>query len=97
MVKTTTIGLKMNKVLFVTLAILAICKGQKSYENYKVFRVDVPSQKAFELLSSIHAIHFWNQGRVGSHADVMVAPTNLAEVEYKLRRNGFKYTVMVET
>ena len=63
----------MNKVIFVSLAILAFCNGQKSYENYKVFRVDVPSQETFDLLSSFSDIHFWNEGRVGSHADVMVA------------------------
>ena len=86
----------MNKVLFATLAILALCKGQKSYENYKVFRVDVPSQETFDLLSSFSAIHFWNEGRVGSHADVMVAPQNLAEVEYKLKRYNFEFNIMVE-
>ena len=86
----------MNKVIFVSLAILAFCNGQKSYENYKVFRVDVPSPETFDLLSSFSDIHFWNEGRVGSHADVMVAPQNLAEIEYKLKRYNFEFNIMVE-
>jgi len=53
----------------------------KSYENHQVLRVKVTSKENFDLLSSIDGISFWNAGRVGGDADVMVAPQDIERVK----------------
>ena len=68
----------------------------KSYEKYSVFRVEVGSREEFDLLSSIGYLHFWNEGRVGGHADVMVAPEALQYVQTQLLNYNFKFSTMIE-
>ena len=68
----------------------------KSYENYKVFRVETPTRKTFDTLSAISGLHFWNEGRAGGHADVMVAPAHLAYIQNQFEHFNFKYSIMVE-
>lgn len=66
----------------------------KSYENYKVFRVEIPTAESFDTLSSFSNLHFWNEGRIGGHVDVMVAPEHISKLEQDL--SEFKYSTMVE-
>ena len=81
-------------------ATLANCKilsdPVKSYENHQVLRVEIASKESHETLSSIHGIHFWNEGRIGGHADVMVAPEEIEQFKQFLSEQGFKYSTMVE-
>ena len=69
---------------------------QISYEGYKVLRVEVPSKTDFEALASLTDIHFWNQGRIGGHADVMVGPDHLKRAEVQLILKNLKYSIMIE-
>ena len=89
----------MGKVMICTLfAILALASANaepKSYENYKVFRVEVPTEEHMDTLSGLK-VHFWNQGRIGLHADVMIAPNDIPEVEYKLKLLNFNFSIMVD-
>jgi hypothetical protein len=79
---------------------LANCKilsdPVKSYENHQVLRVEIASKESHETLSSIHGIHFWNEGRIGGNADVMVAPQEIEQFKQFLSEQGFKYSTMVE-
>jgi len=68
----------------------------KSYENYQVLRVQITSKENYEILSSIRGIHFWNEGRIGSNADIMIAPEEIEEFKSFLVENGFEFSVMVE-
>ena len=68
----------------------------KSYENHQVFRIEIASKENHETLSSIHGIHFWNEGRIGGHADVMVAPEEIEQFKQFLSEQGFKYSTMIE-
>jgi len=81
-------------------ATLANCKilsdPVKSYENHQVLRVEIASKESHEILSSIHGIHFWNEGRIGGNADVMVAPQEIEQFKQFLSEQGFKYSTMVE-
>ena len=81
-------------------ASLANCKflsdSVKSYENYQVLRVQINSKENYEILSSIRGIHFWNEGRIGGNADVMIAPEEIEEFKSFLFGKGFEFSVMVE-
>ena len=68
----------------------------KSYENHQVLRVKVTSKENFDLLSSIGGITFWNAGRVGGDADVMVAPQDIEQVKTVFLHNRFEFTTMIE-
>ena len=63
-----------------------------SYEGYKVFRVETPTKDSYDTLAVIPDISFWKEGRIGGHADVMVAPNHLKKFILK----NLKYSVMVE-
>ena len=82
--------------IFLTVLALASANAEpKSYDNYKVFRVEIPSEEHLDSLAGLK-VHFWNQGRIGMHADVMVAPHDIPEIEYELKLLGFKYSIMVD-
>ena len=87
-------------VLLLTLAAFAASKSVKdpqiSYEGYKVLRVEVPTKTDFKALASFSDIHFWNEGRVGGHADVMVGPGHLKRAEVQLILKNLKYSIMIE-
>ena len=68
----------------------------KSYENHQVLRVKVTLKENFDRLSSIDGIHFWNHGRIGGNADIMVTPQNIERVKKNLSENGFEFTTMIE-
>ena len=68
----------------------------KSYENYQVLRVKIESKDQFDILSSISGIHFWNEGRIGGNADIMVAPNDIVQVRGYLLEQGFIVSTMVE-
>lgn len=68
----------------------------KSYENYKVFRVEIGSEADFQTLSSLKNLHFWNEGKRGGFADVMVAPQFIHQVRENLDNFALSYSVMVE-
>ena len=86
--------------MLLSLAAFAASKSTKdpqiSYEGYKVLRVEVPTKTDFEALSSLPDLHFWNEGRVGGHADVMVGPGHLKRAEVQLILKNLKYSVMIE-
>ena len=93
------------KVLIFALAnILALTQASillepaqsKSYENYSVLRIEVHTKEEFDLLSTLGDLHFWNEGRVGGHADVMVSPDALQEVQRQLLRRNFQFSTMIE-
>ena len=93
------------KVVFATLLLVGLSQasillepmGLKSYENYSVLRVEVPTREKFDLLSTLGGgLHFWNEGRVGGHADVMVSPQALQEVQNQLLEHNFKFSTMIE-
>ena len=68
----------------------------KSYENYQVLRVEIPTKSKAEELQAFENLQYWNEGRIGLYADVMVAPNVLQKVTKKLDENAFKFSVMVE-
>lgn len=67
-----------------------------SYDGFKVLRVEVPEKADFEALENINYISFWNDGKVGGHADVMVKPDDLARMEADLYAKNLKFSVMIE-
>ena len=67
-----------------------------SYENYQVLRVQINSKEKFDVLSAINGIHFWNEGRIGGNADVMVAPNDIIQVREYLLKQGFKFREVVK-
>ena len=94
----------MKVVIFAVAAILASAKASillepaqpKTYENFSVLRVEVHTREEFDLLYTVENLHFWNQGRVGGHADVMVSPELLQEVQKQLLRHNLKFSTMIE-
>ena len=68
----------------------------KSYENHQVLRVKITSKDNFDLLASIDGLNFWNSGRVGGFADVMVAPNDIDRVKAIFLHNRFEFTTMIE-
>jgi len=58
--------------------------------------VKVTSKENFELLSLIDGIHFWNEGRIGGNADVMVAPQDIERVKANFLHHRFEFTTMIE-
>jgi len=90
-------------IICVTLALFATLANGKvlsdpiiSYENYQVLRVKIESKDQFDILSSISGIHFWNEGRIGGNADIMVAPNDIVQVRGYLLEQGFIVSTMVE-
>jgi len=67
-----------------------------SYEGYKVFRVETPTKASYDTLAATSDISFWNEGRIGGHADVMVAPNHLKKSAEQFILKNLKYSVMVE-
>ena len=94
----------MKVVIFAVAAILASAKASillepaqpKTYENFSVLRVEVHTREEFDLLYTVENLHFWNQGRVGGHSDVMVSPELLQEVQKQLLRHNLKFSTMIE-
>ena len=68
----------------------------KSYESHQVLRVKITSKDNFDLLASIDGLNFWNSGRVGGDADVMVAPNDIDRIKAILLHNRFEFTTMIE-
>ena len=90
-------------IICATLALFATLANGKvlsdpiiSYENYQVLRVKIESKDQFDILSSISGIHFWNEGRIGGNADIMVAPNDIVQVKGYLLEQGFEFSTMVE-
>ena len=94
----------MKVVIFAVAAILASAKASillepaqpKTYENFSVLRVEVHTREEFDLLYTMENLHFWNQGRVGGHADVMVSPELLQKVQKQLLSHNLKFSTMIE-
>lgn len=90
----------MKKSLFVAFFCLALAKasiladGPVSYESHQVLRVEVPDRDSFDFLTTL-PVSFWNEGRVGGHADVMVAPDLQQHVVEELMHKQMQYSVMV--
>ena len=90
-------------IFFVTLVAFAnLANGKvlsdpvKSYENHQVLRVKIDSEKASNELSEILGVTFWNEGRIGGYADIMVAPQDITQVTENLKKQAFDFSTMVE-
>lgn len=68
----------------------------KSYENHRVLRVKIDSEEASYNLSEILGVTFWNEGRIGGYADIMVAPQDITQVTENLMKQEFDFSTMVE-
>ena len=68
----------------------------KSYENHQVLRVKIDSEEASYNLSEILGVTFWNEGRIGGYADIMVAPQDITQVKENLMKQEFDFSTMVE-
>ena len=68
----------------------------KSYENHRVLRVKIGSEEALHNLSEILGVTFWNEGRIGGYADIMVAPQDIMQVTENLIKQEFDFSTMVE-
>ena len=68
----------------------------KSYENHQVLRVKIASEEASNNLSEIAGVTFWNEGRIGGYADIMVAPKDIAQVTENLIKQELDFSTMVE-
>ena len=66
------------------------------HEGYKVFRIETPTKDSYDTLAVIPDISFWKEGRIGGHADVMVAPNHLKKSTEQFILKNLKYSVMVE-
>ena len=60
------------------------------------FRVETPTKASYDTLAATSDISFWNEGRIGGHADVMVAPNHLKKSAEQFILKNLKYSVMVE-
>ena len=60
------------------------------------FRVETPTRASYDTLAATSDISFWNEGRIGGHADVMVAPNHLKKSAEQFILKNLKYSVMVE-
>ena len=68
----------------------------KSYENHQVLRVKIDSEETSNNLSEIAGVTFWNEGRIGGYADIMVAPKDITHVTENLIKQEFDFSTMVE-
>ena len=68
----------------------------KSYENHQVLRVKIDSEETSNSLSEIAGVTFWNEGRIGGYADIMVAPQDITQVTENLMKQEFDFSTMVE-
>ena len=59
-------------------------------------RVETPTKASYDTLAATSDISFWNEGRIGGHADVMVAPNHLKKSAEQFILKNLKYSVMVE-
>ena len=59
-------------------------------------RVETPTKASYDTLAATSDISFWNEGRIGGHADVMVAPNHLKKSTEQFILKNLKYSVMVE-
>lgn len=48
------------------------------------------------LPPQIKRINFWNEGRVGGYADIMVAPEDIAGVKDSLMKKQFDFSSMID-
>lgn len=81
---------------FHSLQAKVIQDGVTSYEGFKVLRVEVPEKKDYEGLEALEYISFWNDARVGGHADVMVKPDDVVKLNTDLTAKNLKFSVMIE-
>lgn len=73
-----------------------------SFENYKVFSLDVSTKHQLDALHQLHdsdvgGISFWKSPSiVGQQSDIMVAPHQLAMFSELLQKYDFENHVMVD-
>ncbi len=87
-------------VAILGLALLAFAGAKTlpkvSYEGHKVLRVEVPDRESFDFIASLPDVHFWKEGTVGGHSDIMVKPNLVHLVETILKAQNFQFSTMVE-
>lgn len=89
-------------VLVLVVASSVRADQQVSFQNYKVFRLDVSSQRQLDALHQLHdasvdGISFWKPaGFVGQPSDIMVAPHRMAMFAELLQKYDFDNHVKVE-
>jgi len=94
----------MKCVLYLSVFLLALnsalasilTEEVKNYENFQVLRVKTESRNDIETLYGLNGVHFWNEGRIGGHADIMFQPSLLDNAKNELKKLGFEFSVMVE-
>ena len=88
----------MWNLFFIAFALLFLVTNSQmvSYEGFKVFRVEFPTEESFKILSAIPDISFWAEDHVSGHADIMISPSDLEKTIEKLTSNELEYSVMVE-
>ena len=59
-------------------------------------KVKIDSEEASYNLSKILGVTFWNEGRIGGYADIMVAPHDITQVTENLKKQEFDFSTMVE-
>ena len=63
----------------------------KSYQNYKVFRVQIPDQKSLEQITSLRDVHVWKNFYGGS-ADLMIGPKSFSNFQIL----NLNYSIIIE-
>ena len=91
----------MKVVALVLLGLLALASAddRKSYDGYKVLRIQVESKSQADILSRLdmeNVFDFWNNIRTEGPVDIMTSPEKLSTLEKFLERNQMSYSVMIE-
>ena len=89
--------------MFRTFIILCIActfvqgKSTNTYDNFKVFRVDIPDEAAakFVLNDLKNYVDIWAEPRIGHHSDIMIPPKDLDRVVNMLKQASIGYSVMI--
>ena len=67
------------------------------YDNYKVFRVNIPNDMSADFILNLPSyVDIWAEPRVGHHSDIMVAPQHLQAIEDNLKRANMDYSIMIQ-
>ena len=73
--------------------------SKKTYENFKVLRVQIPDEESLRYVSHpslTNLYNIWAEPRIGLHADIMVSPLNMEIVMRGLKEIGLEFAIMIE-
>eukprot|EP00095_Tigriopus_kingsejongensis_P005645 maker-scaffold695_size110128-snap-gene-0.17 protein:Tk05645 transcript:maker-scaffold695_size110128-snap-gene-0.17-mRNA-1 annotation:"carboxypeptidase b" len=86
------------KLLVFCLSLLGLTLASKSYDGYKVFRVQVKSDQDAEILQVLDAspsVDFWTDIRRQGPVDIMVEPARQQAFEELMATNSLEYSTMI--